>query len=164
MMKGKKYPFLIANTGRSDKQGTHWWSILDVDGKKYFLLFDSFGIKGPKNFIAQNNEKILSKILKVLENLKENKEKVNLVKVKFVKNTYNKLSEGEKAALSKTCLEFLHFVESFAEYEKQGIIHLWLFEEPIQDLKLILVAIFRHIFMRLCFFQTVIVFYNLINI
>ena len=31
MMKGKKYPFLIANTDRSDKQGTHWWSILDID-------------------------------------------------------------------------------------------------------------------------------------
>ena len=25
--KGKKNPFLIANTDRSDKKGTHWWSI-----------------------------------------------------------------------------------------------------------------------------------------
>ena len=33
MMKGKKYPFLIANTDSSDKSGTHWWSILDIDGK-----------------------------------------------------------------------------------------------------------------------------------
>ena len=38
IMKGKKYPFLIANTDRSDKQDTHWWSILDIDGKKDFLL------------------------------------------------------------------------------------------------------------------------------
>ena len=52
MMKGKKYPFLIAKTDRSDKQGTHWWSILDIDGKKDFLLFDSFGIRGLKNFIV----------------------------------------------------------------------------------------------------------------
>ena len=73
MMKAKKYPFLIANTGRSDKQGIHWWSTLDIDGKKDFLLFDSFGIKGLKNFIVQNDEKILSKILKGLENPKENK-------------------------------------------------------------------------------------------
>ena len=24
MLRGKKYPFLIANTDRSDKPGTHW--------------------------------------------------------------------------------------------------------------------------------------------
>ena len=53
MMKGKKYPFLIGNTDRSDKQGTHWWSILDIHGKKDFLHFDSFGIKGLKNFIVK---------------------------------------------------------------------------------------------------------------
>ena len=39
MMKGKKYSFLIANIDRSDKQGTHWWSILDIDGKKIFCYF-----------------------------------------------------------------------------------------------------------------------------
>ena len=106
----------------------------------------------------------MSKILKGLENLKENKEEVNLVKVNFVKNTYNKLSEGEKAALSETCLDFLNFTESFAEYEKQGVIHLWLLKDPIQDLKTVLVVIFRHIFTRIYFFQTVTVFYNLINV
>ena len=85
MIKGKKYTFLIANTDRSDKQGTHWWSILDIDGKKDFLFFDSFGIKGLKSFIVQNDEKILTKISKGLESLKENKTEVNLVKVNFVK-------------------------------------------------------------------------------
>ena len=38
MMKGKRYPFLIANMDRSDKQGMHWWSILDIDGMKLFTL------------------------------------------------------------------------------------------------------------------------------
>ena len=69
MMKGKKYQFLIANTDRSDKQGTHWWSILDIDGKKDILLFDSFGIKGLKNFIVQDDEKIVAKVLKGVKNL-----------------------------------------------------------------------------------------------
>ena len=68
MMKGKKYPFLIANTDRSDKKGIHWWSILDIDGKKDFLLFDSFRIKGLKNFIVKDNEKIVAKVLKGAEN------------------------------------------------------------------------------------------------
>ena len=31
MMKGK-------NTDRSDRKGTHWWSILGIDGKKIFCL------------------------------------------------------------------------------------------------------------------------------
>ena len=59
MIKVKRYPFLIANTGRYDKPDTRWWSILDIDGKKDFLLFNSFGIKGPKNFIVKYDEKIL---------------------------------------------------------------------------------------------------------
>ena len=88
MMKGKKYPFLIPNTGRSDKEGTHWWSILDIDGKKDFLLFNSFGIKGLKNVILKDDEKIVTKVLKDVENLKEDKTQINLVNVNFVKNSY----------------------------------------------------------------------------
>ena len=64
MMKRKKYPFLIANTDRSDKPDTHSWIILDIDGKKDFLLFDSFGIKGLKNFIVKDDEKYTQKCFK----------------------------------------------------------------------------------------------------
>ena len=41
MMPGKKYPFIISNTDRSDKNGTHWWSILNISSKSelFFLLF-----------------------------------------------------------------------------------------------------------------------------
>ena len=134
IIKGKKYPFLIANTGRFDEQGTHWWSILDIDGKKDFLLFDSFGINGLKNFIVKDDGKIVAKVLKGVENLKEDKEQINLVNVNFVKNSYLKLSEGEKAALSETCTDFLYFLESFSDYENQSLIHLWFLEDPIQDI------------------------------
>ena len=159
MMKGKKYPFLIANTDRSDKRGTHWWSILDIDEKKDFLLFDSFGIKGLKNFIVQNDEKIVAKVLKGVENLKEDKTEINLVSVNFVKNSYLKLSEGEKAALSETCTDFLHFLESFAEYENQSLIHLWLLEDPIQDISTNTCGYFQTFFTKAFFFQTVTAYY-----
>ena len=53
MMKSKKYHFLIANTDRSDKKGTHWRSILDIDGKKIFWFLILFGIKGLKKFIIR---------------------------------------------------------------------------------------------------------------
>ena len=52
MMKGRKYPFFIANTGRSDKAGRHRWSILDMSPTRNFLLLDTFGIDGLKNFIT----------------------------------------------------------------------------------------------------------------
>ena len=101
--------------------------------KKDFLLFDCFGLKGLKNFIVQDNEKIVAKLLKGVENLEEDKEQINLVRINFARNSYLKLSEGEKAALSETCTDFLHFLESFADYENQGLIHLWLLEDPVQD-------------------------------
>ena len=42
MMPGKKYPFIISNTDRSYKNGTHWWSILNVSPKSklFFILLE----------------------------------------------------------------------------------------------------------------------------
>ena len=41
MMPGKKYPFIISNTDRSNKNGMHWWSILNISPKSelFFFLF-----------------------------------------------------------------------------------------------------------------------------
>ena len=62
------------------------------------------------------------------------------------------LSEGEKAALSETCLDFLHFLESFAKYKKQNIIDLWLLEYPTQDLKTDTCGYFQTYFYKNLFF------------
>ena len=72
--------------------------------------------------------------------------------VNFVKNSYSKLSEGEKAALSETCTDFLHFLESFADYENQSLIHLWLFEDPIQDITTNRCGYFESFFYKNLFF------------
>ena len=152
MMKGKKYPFLIANADRSDKQHAHWWSILDIDGKKCFLLFYSLGIKGFKNFIVKDDEKIVAKVLRGVENLREYKTQIDFVNVNFVKNSYSKLSEGEKADLSETCTDFQHFLESFADYENQRLIHLWLLEDPIQDITTNTCGYFQTFFYENLFF------------
>ena len=63
MMSSKKgkYPFVIANTDSSEKGGTHWWSILDIEPKTDIFFFDSFGIYGLKHFIAQDDRKIIKK-------------------------------------------------------------------------------------------------------
>ena len=80
--------------------------------------------------------------------------------VNFVKNSYLKLSEGGKATLSETCADFLHFLESFADYENQSLIHLWLFEDPIQDPLQIRAGTFRPFFTKAFFFQTVTAYYT----
>ena len=56
-----KYPFVIMNTDRSDKKGTHWWIFLDLHPKKE-IFFDSFGFEGFKEFIIQDDKKTINKI------------------------------------------------------------------------------------------------------
>ena len=134
MMKGKKYPFLIANTDRSDKPCTHWWSILDIDSKKGFLLFDSFGVLGLKNFIVQDDEKIVKKVLKGVQNIAPDKTELNLVNMNFSANSYDKLLDQDKSSLSETANDLFHFIESFARYEKENVISMWVLEDPIQEI------------------------------
>ena len=51
-----KYPFVIANTDDSTKQGTDWWSILDTEPKTDIFFFDPFGLDGLKHFIMQDDQ------------------------------------------------------------------------------------------------------------
>ena len=38
-----KYPFIIANIDSSNKDGTHWWSIMDIDPRSdLFFIFIFF--------------------------------------------------------------------------------------------------------------------------
>ena len=97
-------------------------------------------------------KKIVAKVLKGVKNLKGDREQINLVNVNFVKNSYLKLSEGEKATLSETCTDFPHFLESFADYEKQSLIHLWLLEDPIQDIMTNTCGYFQTFFYENLFF------------
>ena len=53
---GAQYPFIIMNTGRSDKKGTHWWSFLDLHPQKEIYLFHSFGFEAFKKFIIQDDQ------------------------------------------------------------------------------------------------------------
>ena len=36
--KKEKYPFVIANIDSSDKDGSHWWSIMDIEPKTDLLF------------------------------------------------------------------------------------------------------------------------------
>ena len=58
-----KYPFIIANTDNSEKGGVHWWIIPDIEPKTDLFFFDTFGLDGLKNFIIQDDRKVVEKRL-----------------------------------------------------------------------------------------------------
>lgn len=59
--KDAKHPFIISNTDRSDKLGTHWRNILDIHSRREIFLFDTIGILDLKIFIIQDNRKTIGK-------------------------------------------------------------------------------------------------------
>ena len=86
-----KYPFIIANTDVSDKTGTHWWSILDIEPRNDILLFDLFGLDGLKNFIIQDDKKTIHKIL---------------IRIEQMNKTDKRLTKKQIDSLSDTARDF----------------------------------------------------------
>ena len=79
--KGGKYPFIMANTNASSKQGAHWWSIPDIESKTDIFFFDSFGLEGLKYFIIQDNQRINEIILFRTEKMTRTDNKITLFKI-----------------------------------------------------------------------------------
>ena len=78
-----KYPFIISNTNKNNKKGTHWWSIIDIEPRNDSFFFDSFGLDGLKHFIIQDDKKIIDKILIGIEQMNRTDQKITLCKIKF---------------------------------------------------------------------------------
>ena len=93
--KKAKYPFIIANTDSSDKNGTHWWNSLDIEQRTNMLFFDTFGVDGLKSIIIQDNQKVVQKILLRTEQLTRTDKKITSVKIKFSLNACKNLSKNE---------------------------------------------------------------------
>ena len=108
-----KYPFIIANTDDSEKEGTHWWSILDTEPKTDIFFFDSYGLDGLKHFIIQDDKEIIDKILIGIDKIDRTNEKITPCKIKFSLSACKELSEGEILSLSETARNFFYFIQSF---------------------------------------------------
>ena len=137
MMTEKKgiFPFIIANTEDSTKQGTHWWSILDIDPKTDIFFFDSFGLDGLKHFIMQDDQIIVEKILFGTEKMTRTDNKITLCKIQFNLNVCKNLSKEELNFLSDTATNFFHFAQTFGNKLKlRNFLNIWIVEDRIQDL------------------------------
>ena len=108
-----KYALLKANADSSDKGGTHWWSILDIEPRTDLFFFDTFGVDGLKSFIIQDDRKVIEKILFGTEQLTRTDNKITLVNIKFSLNAFKNLNKNKLDNLSDTARDFFCFVQSF---------------------------------------------------
>ena len=106
----KKYSFIIMNTDRSDKAGTHWWSFLDLHPRKEIFLFDSFGFS---KFIIDNDIKTLNKILFGIQKFKKKDQKITLISLKFSMKEYEKIKTGHQ--LRETTQDLLHLMYEYGK-------------------------------------------------
>ena len=147
-----KYPFIIVNTDGSEKQGTHWWSILDIEPRTDIFFFDLYGLDGLKHFIIQEDKEIIDKILIGIDKMDRTDEKITLCKIKFSLSACKELTEDEILSLSETARHFFYFIQSFGNKLKlRSFIDIWMVEDRLRDLKSLTCGIFQIYFYQKLF-------------
>ena len=146
-----KFPFIIANTDDSEKSGTHWWSILDIEPKTDIFFFDSYGIEGLKHFIIQDDKEIMDKILIGTDKMAKSDNKITLCKIKFDLAACKQLSEDEIISLSDTARNFFYFIQTFGNKLKlRNFLNIWMVEDRLQDLDSSTCSIFQFFSIKTC--------------
>ena len=131
-----KFPFIIANTDASDKSGTHWWSILDIEPRTDIFFFDSYGIEGLNHFIIKHDKEIVTKILIGIEKMDRTDNKITLCKVRFNLGACKQLSKDKILSLSDTARNFFYFIQAFGNKLKvRSFVNIWMVEDRLQDLE-----------------------------
>ena len=134
MIEKNRYPFIIMNTDRSDKNGTHWRSFLDLHERKEIFLFDSFAFEGFKEFIIDNDRNILNKILFGIEKFLKKDKKVTLITLKFSMIEYEKVRNGHRLTL--TAQDLLHPMNEFGKLHKiKDIVKVHLVDDQLHKIK-----------------------------
>ena len=139
-----KYPFIIANIDDSEKDRTHWSSILDIEPKTDIFFFDSYGLDGLKHSIIQDDRKIIDKMLIGIDKMDRTDKKLTLCKIKFSLSACKELTEDEILSLSDTARQFFYFVQSFGNKLKlRSFLNIWMLEDRLQDLESSTCGIFQ---------------------
>ena len=149
MIEKNCYLFIIMNTDRSNKNGTHWWSFLDLHKRKEIFLFNSFGFEGFKEFVIDNDRNILNKILFGIEKFKKKNKKVTLITLKFSIIEYEKIRNGHRS--TPAAQDLLHLMNEFGKLHKiKDIVKVHLVDDQLQKSKRILVECFSFISTLIC--------------
>ena len=126
------YPFMIMNTDRSNKEGEHWWSLLEISSKEQISLFDSFDFIGLKEFIIDNGKQIIVQFFYGLEKINKKDKIINLTYVRFDNESYKKLN---KASLTPTATDFFHSVSEFSKVHNESMVDIYMVHDQLQNIK-----------------------------
>ena len=108
---GARYPFIIMNKDKSDRNGIYWWSFFNLRSRKETFLFDSFVFEVFKEFILQNDQKLLNKTLYGIKRFNKEDNKIILRTLKFSMREYDKIKN--KNRLSENTVYLLHLMNKF---------------------------------------------------
>ena len=131
--KNKKYPFIIMNIDRADKDGTNWWSFLDLHPRKEIFLFDSFGFTGFQKFVIDNDRDILNKILFGIQKFQKKDQKITLISLKFSMSEYEKIKTGHR--LRETTHDLLHLMYEYGKLHNiKDVVSIHAVDDQLQEI------------------------------
>ena len=81
--------------------------------KEIIFFFESFGIEGFKQFIIQNNKKMINKIFYDLKKFNAKDQKITIVTLKFSMKKFEKIKKSQK--LSNIAIDVMHLTNSFGK-------------------------------------------------
>ena len=111
----EKLPFAVANTDPISKGGTHWFSLMKLQDKNSFFLFDSFGLMGLSYFVISDDDDLVSAFLRNLQiEEMDSSNDIKFYSFTFYPDIYLSITPREREQLSETCLGLLNFFTSFA--------------------------------------------------
>ena len=76
-------------------------------------MFDSFGFKGFREFIIQDDQKIINTIFYGVEKFDKKDKKITLLTVRFSVPEYKKLKNCDE--LSETTVDLLHLINEYGK-------------------------------------------------
>ena len=126
------YPFMIMNTGRAGKQGTHWWSFLEISSKEQIFLFDSYDFVGLKEFVIDNDRKLIDKFFHGLNKMNKKDSVINLKYVEFIPPAYEKI---DRSQLTTTAQDFFHTLNEFSKVHKSKKVNVYMVDDCLHDLE-----------------------------
>ena len=128
------------NTDRAEKQGTHWWNFLEISSKEQIFLFDSYGFVGLKEFIIDNDRKLIDKFFHGLTKMNKKDSAINLTYVEFIPPAYEKI---DRSQLTATAQDFFHTLNEFSKVHKSKKVNVYMVDDCLQDLESDTCGIFK---------------------
>ena len=120
--------------------GVYWTSNREMN----FFFFESFGLEGLKQFIIQDDIKIIEKILVGIDKIDKSDQKITLCKIKFNLGACKKLSKNEINSLGDAAKDFFYFIQAFGiKLKLNSFVNIWMVEDRIQDLNSSTCGIFQ---------------------